>query len=582
MTSQLLVTITCGEPETCLDSRPGVPAKRRSLQGKDGLRADLLRAPEQGLVDRVLLLLGTCFGADGRQLDPLGAAMRWQTTGRDLLHWLWGNYLLLAVERSGALILYRDPAGGLPCYWLRTSRGQVIAASAPDLVLAEAGLRAQLDMEDLPARLLYPDLSSGRTSLAGVKELLPGCALSIRPDGRTSVEPVWDPSRFARNAANQGSEDVETRLRALILASVKAAVADAERPLLQLSGGLDSSVVAAALHRVGPPCGAITFATRTDEGDERRFARSVAAHLGIPLAERWAEPERVDPSRAQASGLPFPTRRLFAQDLDAQVQAAARADRRDIILTGGGGDGLFGYIEPGLPTADRLRSLNLAGAWRTAADEARVHREAVWPVLGAAAAALYGAPAWARDPTFLTDAAQSVQRPLHPWVEGSRGLPPGKRAHIAALALIQPYLDTFRQSEVPVRAPLMAKPLMEFCLAIPAWSWVAGGRNRAPVRAAFRQQLPATVIRRRGKASYDRFVIEIVRRNVTLLREMLLDGLLAQAHILDRTSLEAWFRGGRETLAPRILGLVEAEAWTRHWLGMSASDDPARKLRHRA
>ncbi|MCP2835015.1 asparagine synthase-related protein, partial [Salmonella enterica] len=66
---------------------------------------------------------------------------------------------------------------------------------------------------------------------------------------------------------------------------VSAQLADAQHPLLQLSGGLDSSILAAVLHEMGTPFRAVTLATRDAEGDERRFARAVAGHLGIPLEE---------------------------------------------------------------------------------------------------------------------------------------------------------------------------------------------------------------------------------------------------------------------------------------------------------
>ena len=42
--------------------------------------------------------------------------------------------------------------------------------------------------------------------------------------------------------------------------------------------------------------------------------------------------------------------------------------------------------------------------------------------------------------------------------EASRALPPGKRAHIASLVAIQPYLETMRNGRVAVLSPLMATP----------------------------------------------------------------------------------------------------------------------------
>lgn len=512
-----------------------------------------------------VLLAGRCYGEDGALLDAHDIAKRLRSLSPDA--WpqaIWGDFLL--VRRDGAgLQLYRDLAGNLPCYWMDVGPDHYLVGTSCPALIAQANRRVQIDAARLGAALRWPDLSSEHTALQDVRDLLPGCRLGLQLGHRPRTELAWRHDACAAKWKHPAGQAPAKALRTAVMNCVSAQLADAQHPLLQLSGGLDSSILAAVLHEMGTPFRAVTLATRDAEGDERRFARAVAGHLGIALEERWADPAAVDIRRPRAPDMPKPTRRLFAQNIDAQVQAAAAGGLHDRIVTGGAGDSLFSYLLPGLATADHLCRLNLAGALRTASNEAWIHRESIWPVLGKAIAAAARPQGWRGDGAFLSG-ADGVAEPRHPWLEASRALPPGKRAHIASLVAIQPYLETMRNGRVAVLSPLMATPLIRFCLSVPSWRWVENGRNRALAREAFAPLLPPIVIRRRGKASYDRFLGTLLERNREPIRNMLLGGALADMALLDRPRIEHWFANGPALLGHRILTLAEAESWARHWL----------------
>jgi asparagine synthase (glutamine-hydrolysing) len=494
---------------------------------------------------------------------------------------LWGDFLAITPLPMGGMRVFRDPAGGHPCYWIeRGPADWLIGTSAADL-LAAAGRGPVLCPHALGTTLLYPDLAGEATAIAGVRELLPGCALDLHPDGTAQTRPVCSPVRQHGPAPVTQRPSAEA-LKTLVIECVRTRLQGVQNPLLQLSGGLDSSILATVMSSLDLPFRAITVWTPSPEGDERRFARAVADRLGIGLEERALDPGRVDVEQPHGAHLPRPTRRQFARDLDAQVQEVALAGHHDLVVTGGGGDGLFGYLMPGMATADRFRAWTFRSALRTAIEEATIHRMPMPTVLAAAAHALTGQPAWHRDPSFLSRDARHLPRPWHPCVDAVRGLPPGKKAHVGAVALIRPYLDTVGASTIPVAAPLMARPLIEFCLSIPTWAWVEGGRNRALARRAFAADLPPLVGNRRGKGSYDRFVTELFARNRRRAREMLLGGILAELGLLDRPALDRWFQSSRDPRTHRLLTLVEAEAWCRHWSRRPAAEDRSRSCRQRA
>jgi asparagine synthase (glutamine-hydrolysing) len=547
---------------------PGQPVLWDRSAPESSLRAAVLSGDRIRFAEGRLIIAGRAHAGNGAVVDassfPAVAARA--AGGNEPAQALWGDFLALAPLPTGGMRVFRDPAGGHPCYWIERGRGDwLIGSSAADL-LAATGRAPSLCPDALGAALLYPDLTGEATALTGIREVLPGCALDLHPDGPAHTRHIWSPLHQQSQPAATESPLVDP-LRTLVLDCVRARLRGVANPLLQLSGGLDSSILAAVMSSLDVPFRAVTVWTPSPEGDERRFARAVAERFGIDLEERALDPGHVDIEQPHGAHLPRPTRRQFARDLDAQVQDAAMAGGHDLVVTGGGGDGLFGYLMPGTATADRWRAGALRPGLRTAVEEAAIHRMPMPSVLAAAARALVARPAWHRDPSFLSRDARHLPRPWHPWVDPIGRLPPGKRAHVGAVALIRPYLDTVGASSIAVAAPLMARPLIDFCLSIPTWAWVQGGRNRALARQAFAPDLPPLVANRRGKGSYDRFVIELFARNRHKARDMLLGGKLAELNLLDRPALERWFRSGQDPRTHRLLTLVEAEAWCRHWSG---------------
>ncbi len=472
----------------------------------------------------------------------------------------WGSFVAISQDKGGRVRAWRDPSGTVPCYYLRHDDALFLGSEARAL-FAVAGKRAVIDRESVGLALRFPDLRSGRTSLEGLRELLPGQMCSIENDGAISlsvswIEPRWRPLATAASAAVQRA----------VFASMAYALRGTSRPLLQLSGGLDSAIVAAVARSVGRRLTAVNLVTPGPEGDERRFAREIAAHLGLPLLEREMRVEAVDILATRAGFLPRPTHRLFAQSMDAAVQHAAADLGHDAIMTGGGGDSVFAYLLAGSATADPLSRLALRSTLSTALDEAAIEQLSCWRILRLALGHVLRPAHWHETASHLSPDILSLPRPDHPWLVAARRWPPGKRAHLAALVAIQNYLDPFQAMAVPVHFPLLHRPVIGACLAVPTEAWVSGGRNRAVAREAFADVLPKSVIRRRSKGTYERFAAQLFERNRSALRDHLLGGVLRDLRIVNASSLDAWFAGQQPLRSNRMLALVEAESWCRHWV----------------
>ena len=108
-----------------------------------------------------------------------------------------------------------------------------------------------------------------------------------------------------------------------------------------MSGGLDSSVVLAALHAANLPAHCLTTYTADLSGDERGFARIVAHALDYPLDEQFLDPALVDFTTCVAPHLPRPKRRPLFQAMGKLAAPIVKTMGADVLVNGSGGDQVF-------------------------------------------------------------------------------------------------------------------------------------------------------------------------------------------------------------------------------------------------
>lgn len=492
-----------------------------------------------------------------------------QAAERELLRRFYGGYVALHSTRDGTRVL-RDPSGALACYYAETPNGFALASDV-DLLLA-CGLPPPAVNSMAVLRHFYlRGLPGPETCLQGVDELLPGFALDVSVgaiEQRMRWSP-WDHVAIDQDAANQSVED---QLRRVVRHSVAALTARYDRLLLSVSGGLDSSIIAACLARSGRDVRCVTMFTDEPSGDERVHARALCDHLRLPLIERVYRIADVDLDVAISPHLPRPIGRTLAQSFERNHLEVAVEEGMDAFVTGNGGDNVFGFSQSAAPVADYYLMRGVRpGLVRTIADVCRQSEVGPLEVLRAAVRVKRRGYRWTPGPMFLDAGMIAALAPgyLHqPWLTQPPGTPPGKAAHIAALLRVQQLLEPGRSRFAPVVTPLLAQPVIEACLPIPSWQWRTRGRDRAVARDAFAGDLPAAIVGRRSKAGPDAFSALILRHHRQSIRDRLLDGALARNHIVDRAALEARFRSEQPFTGEeqsRLLDLVDTEAWIGAW-----------------
>jgi asparagine synthase (glutamine-hydrolysing) len=487
-----------------------------------------------------------------------------ETSGSCLATRYWGSYVALAADGvSGDVRILRDPSGALPVYYTRAPSVWIVSSDAR-LLAAVAPAKFPIDYAAVAARLARPGHHMARTALAGVSELLPGFMMAIGRD--IHVDAFWRPWDHVSIAPV-----TPATLRQTVDCAIGALANLHDRILVTVSGGLDSSIIAASLAGQGHDVALLTMATGDPRGDERGYVRLLADARGLDFAWHGYDHGDIDIVRASSAHQPWPGARTFAQGYDRCRQRHAEAIGAGAIFSGDGGDNVFGLTMSASPVVDRLRADGIGPAIRTSVDIAKLTACSVPAVWRSALARLWrrGGALGSHDASFLSTWALAIAEcvPDHPWMAPDVPLLPGKAAHIASIMRTQRYAHGYAPGAAEAVLPLIAQPVVETCLSIPSWRWCEGGENRAVARSAYAEILPPEIIHRRTKGGPDSFCVELVERYRPAIREMLLDGLLAGNGLLDRGTVAASLDGGHAERSDlhRVLAFVDTEAWVRSW-----------------
>jgi asparagine synthase (glutamine-hydrolysing) len=511
-----------------------------------------------------VIVIGTCLRRGS--LSPCGMAdlhphVTARATAERLSRETWGSYV--ALLRDGPTQhAFRDPSGGLECLTWSLGRVRLVTSdSGPPL----AGLlppKGGLDWDAIASWGEGRGLGAIRSGLEGVDIVTPGCLLEL--DIAEAVQqPIWSPSRCAERPDDRDA--AEGLVEAVGLA-VEGLVGDHELVIGEISGGLDSAIVAATLvdRGLAPRVAAsLNYFGERPEGDERRYAAAAAECCGLPLTcvfkpiQPLTEADFLEVSRGIRPSFPA-TDPLRDRDTAARLAASGAT----ALVTGHGGDTVFFQMPTPLVAVDRFRSQGLRGLSGGFLDDvARLSRKPVWMIL-----AQLGKP----DPA--PGERSSFGGPvaaMDPWTTGSERLPPAKRLQITSLFRAQMTRGWSRRgAAVDVLNPLLAQPVVEFCLGLPVATLVEGGRDRGLARRAFRDRLPALLVDRRSKGDLTAYYGRLVAASLGYLRPLLLEGCLAEAGVLDRVFLEAALTPERLILARDsgdILVAAVIETWVRYW-----------------
>lgn len=503
-----------------------------------------------------------------QSIEPDIEALAWSCDPGALPRALWGKFVLFAIDGAGNARAYRDPSGAVGAFHFCQNGEDFLVSDAA--FARKLGLLAdpQIDVGFTTHWLQFPYLKTARTGVTNTCEILPG-TWRCHTKAAWISRPGWNPWNYVRpSAPDAHPRSAAYRLRQTALEIVPKQIG-AEPSLLQLSGGLDSSIIAACLHHSGADVEAVHFATSSADGDEQRFANEVANVCNIRLTT-INETELTQGLNREVGVAFSPPSNPILAPIEEAVVACAHEQGRVLLVDGGGGDNLFCYLTTAAPVLDALSRGRRGDAIQTTLAVAEMANASWWDVVRATVClqlqSVRRRP-WKEDRSFLNRAALLGRADRHPWLFAPTRSLEGTREHVETLVEIQHFLDRRKHWCLPVVHPLMAQPLLELCLGIPSWMWVEQGRDRAVARRAFEGLIPDAVLARRLKGSLQGFVQRSFRRLRSDLRDLILDGELRRLDLLDLAALEAVFGEGwkDDEVQLRLSEIAALELWLRSW-----------------
>ena len=328
----------------CSESRAfGLGHQRLSIN-------DLSVAGDQPMCthDLALVCNGEIYNAPKlrQELEKLGYVFRSTSDNEVILHGYhaWRERIVEKLEgmfafaiwetQSDVLFLARDPVGIKPLYIAQSSKTVAFASDAGALrhlmdskpPLNPTALGYVLSLGYVPAPLAIWD---------GIQKLRPGHFAYWTPSTGLEEKKYWEPPRTtAQSVYTDAFSDLfENIVRDHLLSDVPMG--------LFLSGGLDSSAIAAATSNLNADILGLTVGFIGGKNDERPIAKSVAQHLKMKHIE-------LDLDASDIKDLLHKTMRAFDEPqgygglIPLMLISEQASQNLRCVLSGDGGDEVFG------------------------------------------------------------------------------------------------------------------------------------------------------------------------------------------------------------------------------------------------
>ena len=448
-------------------------------------------------------------------------------------------------KKAGKLLLYRDRLGIKPLYYALVGE-DIIFASELKSILALDKVERRLDQTALSAYLDLLYIPAPRTPFAGISKLVSGAYLSFC-DGQAVLRKYWEPE--LRRAEIRDEAQALAAIEPLLRDSVKLEMRSDVPVGSFLSGGVDSSAVT-ALASLQSDKQFSTFHMEWPGAEEKLDERAYAAMV----VERYQTRHCVKAvSEAELiAGLPkliWHLEEPFADGAFVPTYGLARiaADQVKVILSGAGGDELFGgyaHHQTNGPLISLLRQLARGrNPRRSYRDKWAAGHNRAWP-------AYFD---WYRP--------GAMRREVDRYYSRTRGL---DELNATMLSDLMVYLQDdilfmtdkmTMAASLECRVPLLDHRLVELSLTIDSGLKVRGGERKYILKKLMEKYLPRPVLDRPKEGVGAPVTTWLNKYRAKYFDRLLADSLLAGQGLASREKIRAL------TLKER---LDREEAWA-YW-----------------
>ena len=412
--------------------------------------------------------------------------------------------------RSERLLLARDRAGERPLFF-STDEGGVRFATEIAALAAVPAQRLTVDPAAVRAFLRFGYFAAPAAPFAELSKVGPAEVVLIDRGG-VQRRRYW---RWSITSAPK-VPPANDRFDTLFLEAVRRQ-SEVDVPYgAFLSGGIDSSLVAAVARRVRPeyPLKAFTLRFAEHSYDEGAFAQDMALQLGIPCDAVWVTPDAFPEVLGELvahSGEPL----ADPAWVPTALLARRAAEEVKVALVGEGGDELFGgyptylgalvaerYAE--LPGGVRALCRRLVEAWPPSDKKVSVSFLLKKFV---AAAELDG---MARHLDWTSNIGPALlgrlgvpEQDVEGWDSGSAAVLDAVQQHDLETSLAEGLLTkadrASMNSALELRAPFLDQAVLEFAATIPAAYRVRGLTTKVFLKRYAGRYLPPRIIHRRKR-----------------------------------------------------------------------------------
>jgi asparagine synthase (glutamine-hydrolysing) len=236
------------------------------------------------------------------------------------------------------MLLARDRIGEKPLYYFKGPH-EFVFASEPKAILAYPGFVPEVDHHSLEMYLVLGYVPSPWSLYQCMSKLAPGSFILVQSDGTATTSSYYDSRSEDSRRSVDGLEAVSDALKVAVQSRL---VSDVPLGVL-LSGGVDSSLVASFMtEAIGTEAvNAFTIGFKDSVFDESEHALKVARHLGIETnLTTFNESDVLSHVREALTLLDEPI--ADPSVIPTYLVSLAASEKVKVVLTGDGGDELFG------------------------------------------------------------------------------------------------------------------------------------------------------------------------------------------------------------------------------------------------
>src|SRR5271155_1288195 len=499
-------------------------------------------------------------------------------------------------KRDRRLFVARDRLGIKPLYYWHDGR-TFLFGSEIKAILAHPGVRTEFNKSVLAEYLAFGYIAGPDTLFAGIQKLLPGHTLEVSETGQIQIQQYWDLA-FEQDTDEHPRDYYVKRYRELIEESVGSHLMS-DVPLgVFLSGGLDSSVVAALATRArGGPIKTFSVGYAEDAFSELPYARRVAEHIESEHHEVRLSCEEFF---AALPELIWHEDEPLAWPSSVSLYFVSRLARQHVtvVLTGEGADEtLAGYTRYAFMLKNSVagsfyRALTPASLRKLVRDGidrshllANLHRKVENTFLvrdGAAWSSFYfdnfySAFTADQQKELLADevvdgTGDAYASSMHYWNKST-----GNMLHRLLYTDIKTYLGELLMKQdqmsmaasIESRVPFLDHRLVEFAATIPARYSIKGLSGKAILKSAAEDLLPKSIIHRTKMGFPTPWPYWMAGKPLDAVEQRLLNSRSLDCHLFKAETIRHLFsehRARRRDHGNRIWRLLNLELWQRVFL----------------